>query len=84
MTSYADLKQAIERGAVTSFDQFFLFVTQKQFMGDMGINQRRLKALKQFPMGMTLGELDKLSDLIGVNAGAIGVIFRADHLVKMQ
>lgn len=84
MTSYADLKQAIERGAVTSFDQFFMFVSQKQFMQDMGISQRRLKALKQLPMHITLAELNRLSELIGVNAGTIGVIFRGDHLVKMQ
>lgn len=82
MTSYADLKLAIERNAVRSFDDFFLFITHKQFMKDMGISQRRLKALKQLPMGMTMGELDRLAELIGVNPGAIGVILRGDHIAR--
>lgn len=82
--TYTDLKAAIEKGSVTSFDDFFSYVSQKQLIKDLGITQRRLKAIKQLPLGMTLAELARLSDLIGVNAGTIGVILRGDHLVKMQ
>jgi hypothetical protein len=84
MTSYADLKKAIQRKAVISFDQFFLFVTQKKFVADMGISHTRLRTIKIEPMYMTMAELDRLSGLLDISVGKLAVMFKEWYTVKQQ
>lgn len=84
MTSYADLKLAIERGAVASFDQFFMFVTQKQFMADSGISVRRLNALRSRPIHMTLQEMFDISELLNIDSKLFGDLVKKWSTIKQQ
>lgn len=84
MTSYADLKLAIERGAVASFDQFFMFVTQKQFMTDTGLSVRRLNALRSQPMHMTLEEMFDIAELLGIDSKLFGDLVKKWSTISQQ
>jgi hypothetical protein len=67
MATYSKLRTAIEAGEIHSFNDFFLFIEQKQFMADTGISIRRLKALRALPMQMSLEEMICIADLLEIH-----------------
>lgn len=84
MATYTELKNLIKAKAVTSFADFFLFISKNQFMEDTGISRRRLDALMASPGHMSMDELMKISRLIGVEVADIGVIVAGDFLRASQ
>jgi hypothetical protein len=84
MATYSDLRTAIDAGAVHSFDDFFLFVEQKQFMADTGISIRRLKALRALPMQMSLLEMITIADLLSMQWDEFGALLKKWDQVKQQ
>jgi hypothetical protein len=84
MASYPELKQLILSGAVKSFDDWFGFIEQKQFMADTGMSVRRLKALRHLPGEMSINELVKIGNLLDIDPGILGAIIQKEYKVRQQ
>jgi hypothetical protein len=84
MASYPELKQMILSMAVKSFDDWFRFIEQKQFMEDTGMSIRRLKALRRLPGEMSLAEVATISNLLDIDPGILGAFLHSDFKIRQQ
>lgn len=84
MIQYHHFKDLLEAGAIISFEDFFLFLSPKQFCADTGISATRLRALRQLPRQMTLEEIILISTLLNVDTGKLGSIIWKGAIVREQ
>lgn len=68
---YLGVKQLIESGHITEFKQIFTFLPKTVLAGDLGTNNNRMTRLINNVQEFTLGELDRISQLIDVPYDAI-------------
>ncbi|WP_276484498.1 hypothetical protein [Paraflavitalea pollutisoli] len=71
---YLGVKQLIESGHITEFKQIFTFLPKTVLAGDLGTNNNRMTRLINNVQEFTLGELDRISQLIDVPYDAINLL----------
>lgn len=84
MQDYTKLKKLFAAGAITSFEDFFHFISIKEFCQDTGISYARLQTLRQLPAEMTVSEIMNISAVTGLDPDQFGVFIIKNYLVRMQ
>ena len=84
MATYFELKQMIENGSITSFNEWFEHIDLDQFTAATNMTAKRLNALRLNPCDFKLKEIMQIGALLDIDPKTLSLLFIKNCLTIRQ